>query len=73
MEAIEILLIILIDILAFITGIALGKLFSVKRQEAKRRTAVRKNNDWQALLYYTPGEPTEKSAVKYKHNKRKGE
>lgn len=73
METIENFLIILIDILAFFIGLAIGRLINVKKQEEKRRTAVRKNSDWQTLLYYTPGEPTEKSAALYKYNKRKGD
>ena len=72
METIEIFLIIIIDALAFLIGLALGSLIKTQRQQLKRRTAVKKNNDWQALLYYTPGEPTEKSAVKY-ISKRKGD
>lgn len=69
METIEILLIILIDVIGFLTGLALGRLVKVKKQEDRRRAAVRKNSDWQALLNYTPGEPTEKSAVKFINTK----
>lgn len=72
METIEIFLIILIDALAFSIGLVLGRLFKISKQEKNRRTTVRKNSDWQALLYYTPGEPTEFSAAEYKHN-RKGD
>ena len=65
MGTIEIFLIILIDALAFLIGLTAGRLISIGKQEQKRRTAVKKNSDWHALLYYTPGESTEKSAVKY--------
>jgi Mg2+/Co2+ transporter CorB len=64
MGTIEILLIILIDFSAFFMGLAFG-LAAKKRQKYKRRRKqVLKNNDLLSLLYYTPGEPTEKSVRK---------
>lgn len=61
METIKILIIILIDLSAFFMGLVLGRAANIKKQEYKRRSrAVIKDNDLLSLLYYTPGEPTEK-------------
>ncbi len=69
MDTIEILLIILLDVSAFFMGLVLGLAVKRKRQEYKKRSkAVVKNNDLFSLLYYTPGEPTDKLS-KPKHLK----
>lgn len=52
----EILLIIIIDLLAFFVGLFLGRIISAKSWQVKKeKAAVRHLNDWQKLLYYTPG------------------
>lgn len=67
MDTIEILLIFLLDILAFLIGLALGRAVKIKRREYKKRSrAIVKNSDLLSLLNYTPGEPTVKTVSKYK-------
>ena len=64
MDAIEILLIILIDFSAFFIGLALGLAVKKRRKYIKRRKQITKNKDLLSLLYYTPGEPTGKTVRK---------
>ena len=68
MDAIEIFLIIIVDLLAFFIGLAIGGLINIRQQKEKSGSALKRNSDWQALMNYTPCEPTEKSADLYKQN-----